>query len=144
LIEVTKNGYYNPSFFLKRFLREKPFYEPIIERIYPLYKDIPSFEVFVMPAEEILAEKIKAIFKRDKPRDVYDLWFLLKKGTRINLSLINKKLHNKFNYPFFIKRLDEKRKTWKQDLERLIIGSLPSFEQIKKDITKYLKTPKKS
>lgn len=45
--------------------------------------------------EELLAEKIRALFVRGKPRDLFDLWFLLTKKSqsmerwlKINLSSI--------------------------------------------------------
>lgn len=41
--------------------------------------------------EEILAEKIRALFVRKKPRDLFDLWFLLTKKVPINQKIINKK-----------------------------------------------------
>ncbi|MDI6819518.1 MAG: hypothetical protein QMC89_01245 [Candidatus Hodarchaeaceae archaeon] len=33
-----------------------------------MYREIPSFDVFSMRAEEMLAEKARAIFTRNKPR----------------------------------------------------------------------------
>lgn len=123
-------------------MRERPVYQPVIERIFPSYRDIPSFEVFVMPLEEMLAEKVRSIIMRDKARDVYDTWFLLKKGIKPDLNLINKKLkiHKQtFGYAFFISQLAAKEKTWKQDLQELLIGELPPFYKIKKEILDYFK-----
>jgi len=62
--------------------KEQVLLEPKRESIMPLYREIPTFEVFAMPEEEILAEKVRAILTRQKPRDIYDLWFLL---TRKNI-----------------------------------------------------------
>lgn len=45
-----------------------------------------------LSAEEILAEKIRAILTRDKGRDYYDLWYLLSKNINPNFDFINKKL----------------------------------------------------
>jgi len=42
--------------------------------------------------QEILAEKIRALLTRGKGRDVFDLWFLLAKGVKIDQSLARKKL----------------------------------------------------
>ena len=42
--------------------------------------------------EEILAEKIRAVMTREKGRDLYDLWYLLSKGTPIKSDLVGKKL----------------------------------------------------
>lgn len=43
-------------------------------------------------AEEILAEKIRALLTRAKGRDLFDLWFLLEKGVGINEDLADRKL----------------------------------------------------
>lgn len=52
------------------------------------------FTAFVnhLSAEEIVAEKIRAILTRDKGRDIYDLWFLLSKNILIKRDLVEKKL----------------------------------------------------
>lgn len=43
-------------------------------------------------AREIIAEKIRASFARDKKRDFFDLWFLLKRGVLIDWEMIKKKM----------------------------------------------------
>lgn len=45
-----------------------------------------------MALEEIMAEKVHALYSRAKPRDLYDLWFLLTGGTYLNEELVNEKL----------------------------------------------------
>ena len=118
-------------------MKEKPIYKPKEERIYPIYRDIPSFTLQVMPIEEIFAEKIRALFTRNKPRDVYDIWFLIKKRSNINIQDINKKLKlykEKFNEKRFIDKIEEKRKSWNMDLKGLIKENLPDFNIIKKEI----------
>jgi len=42
--------------------------------------------------QEILAEKIRALFTRNKPRDLFDLWFLLKQETPINWQFVVEKM----------------------------------------------------
>ena len=42
--------------------------------------------------QEILAEKIRAMFTRNKPRDIFDLWFLLKQNTLINWDFVVEKM----------------------------------------------------
>src|SRR5687767_3634085 len=36
-----------------------------------------AFPVLVMCADEMLSEKVRAMYQRGQPRDLYDLWFLL-------------------------------------------------------------------
>ncbi len=118
-------------------LRERVVKEAKKELIIPQYREIPAFEVFAMDQQEIFAEKIRAILTRTKPRDVYDLWFLLKKGIKPDADLINKKLkiyRIRFSKKRLAEKIEEKREFWKGDLKGLIIGELPDFEKIKEYI----------
>jgi hypothetical protein len=97
------------------------------------YPEIPSFELSVLDTEEIAAEKIRGVMTREKPRDVYDLWFLIRRGTKVDIALANKKLKiygTKFHPKTFSEKLYEKHKMWRRDLEDLIIGTLPAFDDI--------------
>lgn len=49
--------------------------------------------IHVMSEEEILAEKLRTIFQRQKGRDIYDIWFLLNKRVPINEQLVVEKFH---------------------------------------------------
>ncbi len=107
------------------------------EILIPSYKEIPSFDVFAMEPKEILAEKVRAIYSRNKPRDVYDLWFLLKRGAEIDFKLLDKKLKIvglKFSKKEFLKKIDEKESLWRNDLSPMMIGNLLEFISIKKEI----------
>lgn len=101
------------------------------------YPEIPSFELFVLGAGEIAAEKIRAIMTREKPRDVYDLWFLIKRGAEVDRSLVNRKLKIyglEFHPKTFREKLRQKHKMWDRDLKDLIIGTLPKFEHIANEL----------
>jgi len=123
-------------------LKEKNALEAKKEKIISLYKEIPTFEIFAMDEKEILAEKIRAILTREKPRDIYDLSFLIKRNTNFDLKLVNKKLslyNKKFNLNDFIKALNQKKQLWELDLNNLIIGDLPDFNQVIKEIINKIK-----
>jgi hypothetical protein len=125
-------------------LKERVVLEPRREMMIPLYREIPNFEVFAMQEHEILAEKIRAILTREKPRDVYDLWFLLcKRGLPFDITLVNKKLrlyNLKFDLVEFMKSIDIKKGLWKLDLQNLILSNLPEFENVREDISKKITT----
>jgi len=107
------------------------------------YQDIPSFELSVLDSKEIAAEKIRCIITREKPRDVYDLWFLSKRGTTMNISLVNKKLRIyglKFDLDIFHKKMYEKRRMWIRDLEGLLIGTLPEFDKVTTELNSWCET----
>ena len=121
-------------------VRERPQY--VTKAFFvPTYQEIPSFTVHVLDAREILAEKIRAIMTREKPRDVYDFWFLLQRGIAIDDELVKKKLkicHISFQKQKLLEHIERKRGAWKQDLQGLLIGSLPDFKDILQDIMDYL------
>ncbi len=104
---------------------------PEVRQHVPLYEDIKPFFVPIMSAEEILAEKVRAIMNRNKARDVYDLAFLLRKGARFNVELINKKTEyykEKFAFGVFEEELRKKESNWKTDLHGLI-KQIPDFKE---------------
>lgn len=101
------------------------------------YPEIPSFELSVLGDDEIAAEKVRGIMTREVPRDVYDLWFLIRRGTRIDISLVNKKLKLyglKFDLKTFNEKLYQKREMWYRDLKDLVIGNLPKFDDVVADL----------
>lgn len=117
--------------------RERPSLPPKKELLIPAYREIPSFDAFVMEPAEIFAEKVRAIFTRNKARDVYDLWFLLKRGTAPDVRLINKKLKIYklvFSKEGFARKLDEKAAGFAPDLSGLVMGELPEFLKIRNEI----------
>jgi len=120
-------------------LRNDLLFEADLKENTPIYTDIRPYSIFVMNPKEILAEKIRAIFQREKARDVYDLAFLLKKGVKIDLRLIEKKLgffNLKFNKNIFFKRIDAVKNIWKKELTQYV-NNVPDFIQIKKEIKIY-------
>jgi len=116
--------------------RERP--ELFTDRMLrPSYQEIPAFEVSVLDQKEIAAEKVRCILTREKPRDVYDLWFLLKAGVRVDIPRVNKKCKIygiTFDKDAFIGKLYEKRGMWTRDLKGFIIGTLPQFDDIAREI----------
>jgi len=79
-----------------------------------IYTNLPittSSVIQHLSDEEILAEKYRAIINRVKGRDLYDFLFLLKRGVKFNLKMVNQKLnyyHEKYEPNQFI----EKVKHW--------------------------------
>jgi hypothetical protein len=116
--------------------REKVIMPVEINTITPIYKDLPPYTAPVMNPVEIMAEKIRAILTRNNARDIYDLWFLTHKKTKVPVSLINLKLkyYKKiFNQEEFKKSVEKKEKIWIQEMEQLI-PVLISFNDVKHGI----------
>lgn len=121
-------------------LREKV-HTASYEMVFSPYREIPSFEVYVMGEAEIAVEKIRAILNRDKARDVYDLWFLLKKGIKLDKTMLGKKAKS-MNLTFELRRLNTailaKQKMWEMDLQKLTLGTAPSFDKVYSELKIFL------
>ncbi|MCD6522800.1 MAG: nucleotidyl transferase AbiEii/AbiGii toxin family protein [Candidatus Diapherotrites archaeon] len=94
--------------------------------LFPPYPDIPSFIIKTLTLNAIAEGKICAIIQRDKPRDVHDLYFLLKRGAIPNINRLKRRCD--YNATTFRNKLKEKKRMWKS-LEPLVIGTLPSFDE---------------
>ena len=97
----------------------------------PVYKDILPYVLDMMSYDEILAEKIRAIYTRNKPRDLYDVYFLLKHQIKIDIDLIDKKLEYydiSFDKASFLDHCINLGKNWKNELGSLIKNVI-SFDE---------------
>ena len=117
--------------------------EPIIVK--PLYKyvqsdfpDIMPFGVSFMHPQEIFAEKVRALMTRHRPRDLFDLWFLLtfnKKTMDItfNEALVQAKLdyyHVSWSKSKFFEEIKSLEPIWETQLRTIIFGQLPKFQDV--------------
>lgn len=112
--------------------------KPLLHLEYP---DLGNFVVAVASREHLFAEKIRALLIRGKPRDLYDVWFLLAQGLGFNEDLINEKLKlydMKFDKKHFIEEVNKERKVWRQELQSLL-PQVPPFEDVKEKILEMLK-----
>jgi hypothetical protein len=122
--------------------REDIIKKPDVLELDANYMDILPFFVVLMNKDEILAEKVRAILTRNRARDVYDLWFLFKKGARFDLNLINEKLkyYNRlFEKEVFTARVRGMEQYWESELKPLVIGRLPHFEAVYGDVEEMLR-----
>ncbi len=96
-----------------------------------------------MALEEVAAEKVRAIMTRDKPRDVFDLAFLIReKKMSFDEKLINQKMkyyNEKFDPKLFIQKAEEKKAGWKREIGHIAFGKLPSFEIELNSIQEWIK-----
>jgi len=95
--------------------------------LYSPYPDVPPIEVVILSPEEMLANKVSAVHKRNRARDVHDIYLLLKFGTKINMRSIRRKVPN-FSLKTFEKRILEKQAEW-ESLEPLIVAKLPTLRE---------------
>ena len=102
---------------------------------------IPVFRVKTLARNELIAEKTAAIIGRNKPRDHYDVYMILKKGIPINMELVKKKCH-KSGDDFSIIKMFNKAQTlknrWDRDMVSLISEEI-TFQEVIKFLSKHFK-----
>jgi predicted nucleotidyltransferase component of viral defense system len=106
-------------------------------RLFFPYPELRVLSVLGLQKEEVLAEKLRALSMRGKPRDLYDVWFLLNQQVTIDPVLFQKKMDIVHEPPVVLITLSEKE--WSRDLATLLEHP-PSFEQIKTDVITTLKS----
>ncbi len=121
--------------------RENILLEPQSRQITPIYNDLQPYSLLVMQESEILAEKVRAIIARNKPKDIFDLHFLIKKGIKFNTALVNKKLayyKEKYSRKRFTEKIKEKEPIWNKEL-RNYMQTVPDFKIVVKEIIEAIK-----
>ncbi len=74
-------------------------------RVAPYFAGRPS--TLTLSLNEILAEKTRALLQRKKPRDVFDIWFLIQqKGIHLDMDLLRRKLQRNYDAAPFGKKRD--------------------------------------
>ena len=118
-------------------MRERIIAHPESRFIEVPYPDMLPFSILMMKPAELMAEKLRAIITREKARDVYDLWFLVRKGWITSVDLVDEKLSyydEKFDISIFEESLERKGQIWKSELRPIIFGRLPDFSNVKSEI----------
>jgi len=130
---------------------EKSLLQADVKQIFHPYSDFERINntVSVYPINEIVAEKIRALMQRNRPRDVYDLYFLSQKINSEEhsaiYSLLKQKSKNKDldcckieNYINPIKARKNKR-AWENSLgHHLAINRLIEFDMAYETVGKFV------
>ena len=108
---------------------------------FPQY-DIPVKNLSGMNLDEIGGEKVRAILTREKGRDIFDLYFLIRrKNIKFNIELVNRKLayyNLNFDSSEFMQKLESRNKIYSKELKPVILGDLPDFDEVKSYIGKWI------
>ena len=92
------------------------------------YDDVRPFVVTALTVEHLMAEKIRALLVRGKPRDLYDIWLLLRQGVRPDTALIERKLalyEMTWDPGGLQEALERIRVGWERDLRPLLPQFVP-------------------
>ncbi len=111
--------------------RNDVFLEPKWTRLFFPYPEMRVISVLGLTKKEVLAEKLRALSMRKKPRDLYDVWFLLKQQVQIDARLYEKKMDIVNESPKVSITL--KKEEWDRDLA-ILLEHPPSFELVKTEV----------
>lgn len=92
------------------------------------YDDVRPFVVTVLTLEHLMAEKIRALLVRGKPRDLYDIWLLLQQGVEPDVALIQHKLalyEMRWDPEALKEAVERVRTDWQRDLRPLLPQFVP-------------------
>ncbi|MFW3147036.1 MAG: nucleotidyl transferase AbiEii/AbiGii toxin family protein [Thermoplasmatota archaeon] len=107
--------------------RENVVLKPDVREYSPPYPDVSPYLLITMDPSEILAEKIRALMTRRRPRDLFDACRLLERGLVIDKGLVSRKLDHygiALDEETIVRRASELDRRWELELKQLL-GSVP-------------------
>ncbi|MEW5936883.1 MAG: nucleotidyl transferase AbiEii/AbiGii toxin family protein [Candidatus Thermoplasmatota archaeon] len=118
---------------------QKPRLAPEWRTIVSPFPDAGTYSVLSMAPEELLAEKLRALVQRRKARDIYDTWFLLKRGVTVRQDLLDSKFDELGMDPRritdILKGYGLTEKEWERDMKNLVARAptmAPMMEYVEK------------
>jgi predicted nucleotidyltransferase component of viral defense system len=122
--------------------RAKLALKPEIHKLNHFYNPfIPEFSVNTLAREEMIAEKVAATIGRNKPRDHFDVYKIIKAGIPINLELVKKKCEESDDEFSIIKMFNNAKKLknrWDKDMEALLSEPI-TFQEVIIFLSKHFK-----
>ncbi len=96
---------------------------------------------------EIMAEKLRALIQRNRPRDIYDIWFIMNSSESLDKKAIKELLQLKassknieiIGIDQFVsnQKMKKNKRAWENSLSlHLPINSLPDFDMVYTDLYK--------
>jgi predicted nucleotidyltransferase component of viral defense system len=111
--------------------------DPVWSTILSPYPDVGTFMLWSMAPDEILAEKLRSLKQRRKPRDLYDIWYLLNKGAVVRKELVYEKMKEVGLDPIdpleVLDGYDIDQKEWERDMGNLMTR-VPDLDSIMKNV----------
>lgn len=104
------------------------------------YDDVRPFVITVLTPEHLFAEKVRALLVRNKPRDLYDIWLLLRRGVQAERSLIEHKLslyRLRWQHAELKEAIEHAGADWERDL-RPLLPQFVTFEMVRREVLQML------
>ena len=103
------------------------------------YLNIPKFSTPCLSQNEMVAEKMAAAIGRNKPRDHFDLYMLIKRGYSINLELVREKCKqsgNEFSIISMFNHAKQLKNRWDTDMKDILSQPI-SFQEVMTTLAKH-------
>jgi predicted nucleotidyltransferase component of viral defense system len=123
--------------------------EPAVVSVNPAYVDLSAFRIAAYSKREIVAEKLRSLLQQQKkwprPRDLYDLWYILcKSGERFSWEQLGPLFYEKCRVrgvqPDIAGLTSDTLREWDENawLERLgpMLKDVPDFDRVWKEWVK--------
>lgn len=104
------------------------------------YDDVRPFVVTVVTPQELMAEKVRSVMARGRPRDLYDLWLMVGLGVEPDHRLIERRLASEtmdWRLRDLVGALDTVETGWERDVRHLLPQYVP-YEVVKDGIVRWL------
>ncbi|MCK5107865.1 MAG: nucleotidyl transferase AbiEii/AbiGii toxin family protein [Nanoarchaeota archaeon] len=120
--------------------RAKLIKQPEKNKINHFYtEEIPEFSVKTLSKDEMFAEKLSAAIKRNKPRDHFDIYMIIKNGFKFNFKLVGKKCKQsgcEFNIIKMFNNAKKLHNKWDEDMLPLLSKEIP-FKEVIQTLAEY-------
>lgn len=111
-----------------------------LKNISHFYKGIlPEFSFPCLAQSELVAEKVAAAIGRNKPRDHYDIYQIIKRKIHIDMALVNEKCRQSGDETNIIRMFNKAKRLknrWDEDLAQILIEDV-TFKEIMSTLTKH-------
>lgn len=124
--------------------RAKIFMKTQKYKIKHFYPNIPDFKFSCLAEKELIAEKISAAIGRNKPRDHYDIYQLIKHNKKFYMKLVKKKCVLSGVDPSIQKMFNNANKLynrWEPDVFPLLKEDVP-FKEVMQTLAKHFNLTK--
>lgn len=109
------------------------------------YPNMDQFRFPCLNIRELVAEKIAAAIGRNKPRDHYDIYQLIKHGVEFDMGLVKKKCEQsgvEFDIVKMFNNAKKLHKRWDEDMVPLLAEEV-DFKEVMQTLAEYFDLPSK-
>jgi predicted nucleotidyltransferase component of viral defense system len=103
------------------------------------YSNIPKFDFLCLSQKEMVGEKVAAAIGRNKPRDHYDIYQIIKHKIPIDMKIVKEKCMKSGSDPSILKMFNKAKKLykkWGSDIFPLIKEDI-KFQEVMQTLAKY-------